>query len=215
VVEVTQASPNAVGDVKTETGRDRVRRLFTSKMTDSGMRFRKAVSADDQRRKLDQFADDLAYMTDKGLTALASCMRTKGEGSARDFWPSRVSILGFAEAFEPRPIEELPGLVGWFVSKAGRAASDVPGRLVAEYSFWRKNKHPPLNDQQRNAIRVHAADLVSRFDRVADRERRGVLADAADIDWLRRFRAAELMLTGWVNGDRPVVGDGVQKENAA
>lgn len=181
-----------------ETNRDRIRRLFIDPLKADGMRFAHGTPEPDQRRKLDQMADDLGYMTDEKLMALRACMRSKGEGSKGVFWPSRVSINRFAEAAQPRPLIEMPGLLSWFVSAAGQEAKRVPGRLVAEFQFFTKHKHPPFNDQYKRLVAGRARDLAHRFERLVEREARGALSDEGDRHWLARYRETEAMVLGWI-----------------
>lgn len=177
-----------------ETKRDRVRRLFIDPLQADGLRFKHGTPPEDQRRKLDQMADDLSYLSDDKLRVLRVCMRSKGEGAKGVFWPSRVSILKFAEAAQPRPLVELPGFHSWFASAAGHAAAAVPGRLLAEYQFWTKHKHPPFDDQHKRLVTTRAREIAERFVLLAEREGRGALSDPADIAWLSNARHREAML---------------------
>lgn len=181
-----------------EASRARVRRLFIEPLVRDGMRFKHGTSADDQRRKLDQMADDLGYLSDASLSVLAACMVSKGEGAARVFWPSRVSIMSFAEAREPRPLEDVPGLRSWFISAAGRTAAGIPGRLIAEFSFWKRHKRPPLGDREWDAVNRNAADFARRVELIRDRMARGVRVDEVDAQWLERYEQTEDMLRGWL-----------------
>ncbi len=183
-----------------ETNRARVRRLFIDPLVKDGMRFKHHTSAEDQRRKLDQMADDLGYLSDESLRVLAACMRTKGEGTNKVFWPSRISILGFAEARERMPLQDVPGLRSWFVSAAGHKAAAVPGRLVAEYVFWKSHKRPPLTDREWAGINERAADYARRVELIEDRQARGVLVTGEERNWLRRYHETEAMLRGWLDG---------------
>ena len=76
---------------KAETNRDRVRRLLIEPLTRDGMRFPREVSDEVQRKRLDQMADDLGHMSDANLVRLRLCLRSKGGGSAKCFWPGRVT----------------------------------------------------------------------------------------------------------------------------
>lgn len=181
-----------------EANRARVRRLFIEPLVRDGMRFKHGTPDEDQRRRLDQMADDLGYLSDDSLSVLAACMVSKGEGSNRVFWPSRVSILSFAEAREPRPIEEVPGLRSWFISAAGRTAAGIPGRLVAEFGFWRRHKRPPLGDREWEAVNRNAAGYARRVELTRDRQARGVQVDATDQNWLARYDMTDAMLRGWL-----------------
>ncbi len=181
-----------------EGNRARVRRLFIEPLTRDGMRFKHGTPTEEQRRRLDQMADDLGYLSDESLAVLAACMVSKGEGVNRVFWPSRVSILGFAEAREPRPLEEVPGLRSWFISAAGRTAAGIPGRLVAEFGFWKRRKRPPLGDREWDAVNRNAADYARRVELTRDRLARGVQVDATDTSWLAHYEQTEATLLGWI-----------------
>ena len=188
------------GAAPQETNRARVRRLFIDPLVKDGMRFRRQTSAEDQRRKLDQMADDLGYLSDESLRVLAACMRTKGEGSSKVFWPSRVSILGFAEARERMPLQDVPGLRSWFVSAAGRKAAAVPGRLISEYVFWKNHKRPPRGDREWSIVTNRAEDYARRVELIEDRLHRGVTVTEEENSWLQRYHETEEMLRGWLTG---------------
>ena len=169
-----------------ESGRDRVRRLLIHKLQEHGFRFRRGT-AEDGRKMLDRLADDLAYMTDAGLSALQVSLRTKGEGAARCFWPAPATVLGLAEDFERRPLIELPALLRWFRSEAGRAAL-AHDRLVAEYWFWTDRKRPPVKPADRKTVADRAAGYARRVELAEDRLAREVpLADQERrfLDWYR------------------------------
>lgn len=182
-----------------ETARDRVRRLFIAPLAEDGMRFRSGTPEDVQRKRLDRMADDLAYMSDDALRLLKICMRTKGEGSNGVFWPTRVSILKFANAAQPRPIEDIPGFRSWFASAAGAEAAAVPGRLVAEYAFFCRHLHPPYDDAHKAAVASQAAQLSERAMRLEERAGRGVALSPDDSSWLSRYRARDAMMRRWID----------------
>ena len=181
------------------SARDKVRRCFIDKMAEAGMRFQHRTSAEDQRRKLDQMADDLAHMSEDNLNRLFVCLRSKGAGSRGDFWPPRVTILKYAEDAQPRPTEEIRGLQSWFISQAGRDAATVPGRLVAEFDFWTSHKHPPMSADQKRMVASYAGRDAARADRLDERRARGALEVGADQLWLDQYRAKEAKLIGWVS----------------
>lgn len=188
----------------TEGKRDRVRRLVLHPLIADGFRLkRKSGEAHDalearERAECDRLADALAYMSDKGLRVLREMLATKGEGTARCFWPARATVIGLAEAFEPRPLEDLPGLASWFRSVAGSQALDE-GRLVAEFQFWFRKKRPPMSDQDRRLIADKAAEWQSIVERERDRIRRGFRAhDPEFLHWYdtQHARAATLVAEG-------------------
>jgi hypothetical protein len=172
--------------VTEESKRGRVRRLLIDPLESDGFRFSKRVDAKAGRAALDRIADDLAYMTDAGLTGLRVSLRTKGEGAQRCFWPAVATILGFAEAFEKRPLSELPALLRWFASVAGEGAQ-MGDRLVAEYWFWVQNKRPPVNDRDRKVVLDKADKLRRRVELARDRARRNALNDPDEVLFLRRY----------------------------
>lgn len=168
-----------------ETGRGRVRRMLLDPMADMGFRHRRGTDPDKARDALDRIADDLAYMSDTGLARMLDCLRTKGEGADRNFWPSRATILGYAEFAERRPLEELPNLLSWFASAAGREALNA-GRHVAEYEYWTARKAPPLGPADRARVAQVAGDYARRLELARDRIARGVPIhddEAAFVTW--------------------------------
>lgn len=182
---------------KAESKRARVRRLLISPLMRDGMRFRHGTPDDAQKKALDGLADDLAYMTDRGLEALRIWALRNGEGSSKCFWPTRVSMIGKAEDFERRDLEELPALARWFASTAGQAALDG-GRLAAEYAFWTRYKRPPVKPEDRKRVADRAAEWTVKAERIRDRVSRGLQPLHDDADWLNWYdrttkRAAELV----------------------
>lgn len=182
-----------------ETKRDRVRRLVLTPLAEAGFRFPRGTSDDAGKRDLDRLADGLGYLPDDKLDALRVSLMTKGQGTARCFWPSYASVIGLAEAFHPRPLTEVPEILRWFKSAAGSAALQG-GRLVAEYRFWERKKRPPVSDQDRRRVAEVAADWQRRAaltrERLADG--RGVAQD--DQAWLNWYEKTEAMLRAMVDG---------------
>ena len=186
------------GQEKKEANRERVRRMVIEPLTMRGFRFAKGTSDEDQRKQLDGLADLIGYMTDGGLRALEECLRTKGEGAQRCFWPSYATIGGLAEAFEARPLEELPGLLRWFASEAGRLAL-ADERLVAEYLFWKSKKRPPVSPQDRKIVADHAVEMRSKAERIRDRISRGVAPLFDDGEWLAWFDKTEAKVRAYLS----------------
>ena len=179
-----------------ETKRDRVRRLLIGPL---GFRFPKGHDADKARRFLDEIADELAYMADDRLRALRECLQTKGEGASRCFWPCRATSLGYAEAFQPRPIEELPAMASWLGSVEGPRARGA-GTLLPTFLFIEQFKRPPVKGEaDLRAVRVHGmgwAELSDRLRVAAVRRRRGVASDNERqmLDWAAAIEARALAL---------------------
>lgn len=182
----------------TETKRDRVRRLVLHPLIADGMRFRHGTAEDVQRKHLDRLADELSYMSDKGLEAVRIWMRSHGDGAQRTFWPSMVAVLSTAEAFEPRALEELPALARWFGSEAGRAAL-AGDRLVAEFLFWQKFKRPPVAAQEKAKVAARAADWSRRVTLIEERVARGLSPLYDDEEWLRWYRSIEARVKALVD----------------
>ena len=168
---------------QTETKRDRVRRLLIQPLADRGFRFKAGTPAERQRELLDQLADDMAYLSDESLQVLEQCMRAKGEGTSRCFWPSLATFDGFAQAREPRPLGELPAVLRWFASAAGRAALDGD-RLVAEYLFWQRHRRPPVRQLEQQAVAEEAARINRQAEAIRDRRDRGGAPTSDDLAWL-------------------------------
>lgn len=182
---------------QTESKRDRVRRLLLDPLADHGFRFKRGVTDDDAKSKLAQIADDLAYMSDAGLKAMFQSMRLKGEGSSRDFWPSRAAFLGLAEALEKSPLEEAPALLRWFASVEGPKALQAKTH-VAQYLFWSKNKRPPASVHDWRSVRDHAERMAERAMRVQDKLDRGVAPYPDDEAWHRRYLDLDARVRGYV-----------------
>lgn len=192
MVDVQQTSDASEAPV-VESKRARVRRLLIDPLVDLGFRFKQGMPDDKATTFLSRVADDLAYMSDDGLVALCVCLRTKGEGSAKCFWPAFATVLGFAEMFEHRPLIELPALLRWFKSAAGQAAHSRD-RLVAEYWFWTKYKRPPVRDADKRMVSDKAAGLARRVELALDRQRRGADLEPAEQSFLDAYRARQSYL---------------------
>lgn len=183
---------------QTESKRDRVRRLLLDPLAEYGFRFKRGVTEDEAKAKLAQIADDLVYMSDEGLRAMFLSMRSKGGGSNRDFWPTRASFVGFAEAFEKSPLEEAPALLRWFASVEGPRALEA-GTHVAQYLFWSKNKRPPGSVHDWRSVRDHAAQMADRAMRVKDKLDRGVAPYPDDAQWYRRYVEMDVRVRGYID----------------
>lgn len=175
-------------DERPETGRDRVRRLLIGPLQEAGFRFRKGTVEDKAQADLDRIADSLGYLSDRALDVLRASLLTKGEGAARCFWPAYATIVGLAEAFEPRPLEEVPEIARWFRSAAGREAM-ATDRLAAEFAFWEKLKRPPVSIQDKQRVGQRAAEWRDRALRIRDRVNRGIDPFPGDAEWLAWYDA--------------------------
>ncbi|NDV51568.1 hypothetical protein [Salipiger sp. PrR003] len=173
----------------TETKRGRVRRLLIEPLTEHGFRKPGNVKLNAHDAFLVKLADALTYMTDEQLGTLRDMLRYRGEGKARDAWPSMATICVVADAVAPRPIEEHPTILSWFRSARGPQAL-LEGVLVAEFRFLEKRKRPPINDGERRAIRVKAEEWNRQVELVRDRLRRGMARDG-DEKWLRWYEGME------------------------
>ncbi len=172
-----------------ETKRGRVRRLLIEPLTEHGFRKPGNVKLDAHDAFLVKLADALTYMTDEQLGTLRDMLRYRGEGKARDAWPSMATICVVADAVAPRPIEEHPTILSWFRSARGSQAL-LEGVLVAEFRFLEKRKRPPINDGERRAIREKAEEWNRQVELVRDRLRRGMARDG-DEKWLRWYEDME------------------------
>ncbi|NVK57312.1 MAG: hypothetical protein HWE26_17045 [Alteromonadaceae bacterium] len=175
---------------KTETKRDRVRRLLLTPLAEMGFRWKRGTTDEDGRKRLDRVADDLAYLTDQNLDRLFLALQDKGEGSARCFWPEHATFVAYAQLAQPRPLSEMPGIASWFGSEAGRRAEEE-GKLVAELRFWTVKRRPPMNDAERRRIAERAAEMRDRVARLCDKLDRGWSILPADAEWLAAYRRDE------------------------
>ncbi|NDW34610.1 hypothetical protein [Salipiger sp. PrR007] len=173
----------------TETKRGRVRRLLIEPLTEHGFRKPGNVKLDAHDAFLVKLADALTYMSDEQLGTLRDMLRYRGEGKARDAWPSMATISALAEAVAPRPVEEHPTILSWFRSARGPQAL-AEGVLVAEFAFLEKRKRPPLTDGDKRAIRERASEWARQRELRQDRVRRGMTRDD-DEQWLNWFDGLE------------------------
>lgn len=167
------------GGAQVETKRDKVRRLVFAPL---GFRHRRERADEDGRKWLDDLADELGYMSEDRLKALAELMRGHGEGAARNFWPDRATFIGFAEMLEPRPLDQLPAVCSWFGSVEGPRAI-AEGTLVETWAYIHRNKRPPYTEQARRLIAEQAAMSLRRIEVIADRRRAGLSVDADALAW--------------------------------
>lgn len=190
-------------EARAESKRARVRRLLIDPLDAIGFRVNAGITLDKHRQTIDRLCDDLAYMSDHGLTALRDMLRPKGGGAKRDRWPVPATVYGYAELVEPRPLEELPGLLRWFRSVEGPRAK-AAGVLVETWSYFHRTKRPPVYAARELAKR--AADNSSRLELIDERAGLG-RASEEDIDWARRYRARLIYCEALVAQD---VDDGQQ-----
>lgn len=190
------------GEPRAETNRDRVRRLL---FTPLGFRWPTAgpgrVSPEEGRARLDAIADDLAYLPDHILSALADVLRHRGEGAARDFWPSRASILGHADWLHPRPLQLAPALMRWFASVEGPRAIEA-GEVVETWAHYERSKAPPVSPMARAAVSDRARENARRLELIADRRERGVRQDPGDLDWEAGYLARRHLCEDFIRSAR-------------
>lgn len=168
-----------------ESRRDRVRRRLLDRLD---FRFPKSTDADAGQRFLDGLADELGYLSDRGLEVLRGVVEVKGEGSARCFWPSRATFLGFAQLVEPRPVEELPALRRWFASVEGPKAQ-AEGTLVETWEYFRRNRVPPVSEGARRRLYEEAEANKRRLRIVREKQAAGHVVAAEDAEWARAYAA--------------------------
>lgn len=185
-----------------EAKRARVRRLLLDPL---GFRFRRTVDAAAQRKYLDGIADELGYMTEGNLKALADMMRGHGQGSDRNLWPDRASFIGFAEVVQPRPIEELPALLSWFGSVEGPRAQ-AAGELVEVWDYISRRKIPPYTDHARKAVSEAAGEANRRLRILAERRAADLPIAAIELDWERWYLARRAECEAIVAAERAARG---------
>lgn len=167
-----------------ETNRARVRRLLLDPL---GFRWPKTADAEAGARALDALADELAYMADAGLTVLAGILASKGEGSARCFWPPVATFRGFAELVQPRPVASMPALLRWFRSVEGPKAR-AEGTLVETFAYFERHKAPPVTDGARRMVQVEAEANARRLRIVTEKRAAGIAVSPEDADWARAYQ---------------------------
>lgn len=169
-----------------ESKRGRVRRLLIEPLERDGMRFPHRSDPEANKKHLNRIADNMAYLSDHGLGVLRQSLRTKGEGTGRCFWPSYITIDGLAEHIEHRPLDQIPGLISWFVSKAGTEAIKAD-RLVSEFKFWTDQKRPPMSVHEKRFVASRAEEWNQKARSTRDRIKRGLEPLPGYREWLERY----------------------------
>lgn len=175
--------PDSGDGLGAQSNRDRVRGLLFEPL---GFRFPRAVDADAAKKALNRIADDLSYLTDASLAALREMLRTKGEGSSRNFWPDHATFIGFAEVIQRRPIEDLPALSSWFGSIEGPRAA-LQGILVETFLFIADRKMPPVTDGARRQVATKAAENSRRLLIITERRAAGLTIEAGELEFERWY----------------------------
>lgn len=194
-----------------ETKRAKVRRLLFEPL---GFRFRREVDEAGRRHFLDGLADELGYMAEDRLKALAEMLRSHGQGSDRNIWPDRATFIGFAEVVQPRPLEELPALLSWFGSVEGPRAQ-AAGELVETWDYIRRRKAPPFTDQARKLVSEAAREANRRLVIIAERRAAGLGIAADHLEWERWYLARRADCEAIVARERAARGHGGQDGVAA
>jgi hypothetical protein len=174
---------DTASDAKAETKRDRVRRLFSDRLTGLGFRRHGNTKVADHELTMLKVIDALTYMSDHSLNVLFDMLKTKGQGREREIWPSRATIMGYAELIEPRAIEELPSLIRWFRSVEGPKALRE-GTLVETWQYFQTHKRPPVTAHRQ--IAENASKHARTLQLYRERIQRGS-ANAEERDWVARY----------------------------
>lgn len=169
----------------TETNRDRVRRLLLDPL---GFRHPKKLTEAEGRARLDAIADQLAYMRDDTLAALARMLRVHGQGADRSFWPERATFVAFAHLCQPLPLERDPKLLSWFASVEGeRMVQD--GTLVETWRYFEARRVPPYTPQARGMVLEAAQRAATRIQIVDEKLAAGYVVLPDDLAFARSYRA--------------------------
>lgn len=175
----------------TESNRNRVRRLLFDPL---GFRWPKKMTEADGRSRLDAIADELAYMRDDALEALARMLRPHGQGSDRSFWPERATFISYAHICQPLPLEADPKLLSWFASVEGqRMVQD--GTLVETWRYFEERRVPPATPQARALVLSRAQEAQRRVQIVGEKVAAGYVVSAEDRAFAEHYRAHTARLT--------------------
>ncbi|WP_323764582.1 hypothetical protein [Marinovum sp.] len=184
-----------------ETKRGRVRRLLIEPLASGyggmGFRFPKGTDEKKQRSYLDWLADWLGYLSDEELERLRACLSAHGDGAKRCFWPARATVVFFAQAARPRPIETWPECASWFASIEGAKAREE-GTLVATMLFIERNIRPPYTPKDRREVAARTAELQRAYTEAQERvtRDRAYPDDAQMIAWYDRLTERAEALVG-------------------
>jgi len=186
-----------MNDEVAENKRARVRRLLIEPLEVLGFRRNAKMPADAFKAKMANMIDQLVYMSDDSLGTMLEMVQSKGQGANRDIWPAPATFLSFAELIEPRPVEELSGLLRWFRSVEGPRAMEA-GTLVETWSYFHKHKRPPkFVDRE---LQARANSNRNRCQLTKERMARD-RADSHDVRWMQSYEARLAYCEAIVRGD--------------
>ena len=191
------------------SNRDRIRDLLFDRL---GFRFARGTDAEKGKAMLNRIADDLAYLSDESLAALLAMLRTKGEGTARCFWPPRATFLAIAEYIQPRPVEDIPALCSWFGSVEGPKAA-ANGILVETFLFIEARKLPPVADGAMRQITAQARENARRLLIVDERTAAGLSVAPDELAFARWYREKLAFCQNLMEAERRKRGHGVTADS--
>ena len=191
------------------SNRDRIRDLLLDRL---GFRFPRGTDAEKGKAMLNRIADDLAYLSDESLAALLAMVRTKGEGTARCFWPPRATFLAIAEYIQPRSVEDIPALCSWFGSVEGPKAA-ANGILVETFLFIEARKLPPVADGAMRQITAQARENARRLLIVDERTAAGLSVAPDELAFARWYREKLAFCQNLMEAERRKRGHGVTADS--
>jgi hypothetical protein len=165
-------------------GRARVRALLIDPLEDGGMVRPARVTVDAHKAFLAKVADEIGYLSDLGLTALADFLiRMAGE---KQVWPALNVIKNQAWSLEPRPAHLSAVVTSVLMSRLGEEAlrDGWHAELLLD---MRKMRPVPKGDFVKGQLLQRAKDNQKNMRVIDDRAARGVARDGDD-----RWRAAYL-----------------------
>lgn len=185
---------DSAAQAPSETNRDRVRRLLFAPLA---FRHEARLTQSEARAIEDPVADDLAYLTDESLAALARALVLKGDGHNRNKWPGRATFVAFAMFVQPLPLEQDQKLLSWFASVEGqRMVQD--GTLVETWGYIERWRIPPYTPEARRLVLESAQVAARRLKIVAERLDLGHPVDPSEREFARRYQAETDRLTALV-----------------
>jgi hypothetical protein len=185
-----------MGDVKAETGRDRVRTILLEPLEPLGLARPKDLNAAAFKKMRQALVDHLAYMSAESLHLLHLTVCENLQGPNKDRWPAPAAIYGWARAIEPEPAGETELVISYLKSRAGARALQG-GYLVELRTDLTKYRRPP-SDAAMKMIQERAQANARRRTIISESAAVG-RASAKDLAWVEAYWELHAVCADLVN----------------
>lgn len=169
---------------RTETGRQRVRRLLWDRLAEAGVKPPRGMTGAAFQAAQAKMTDVFDHMAAESLVALADAAIEEA-GRARGHCPREVVLRGWASGLDPRPVERRPIVQSWLRSVEGPQA-EAGGYLPELFNWLAQHGRPPRPYDLRE-IREAATENRRAAQLIVERMERGTVSEE-DRAWLEHHR---------------------------